>query len=106
MSASRCTACDGPYNPDPQRIHNQKIMQNTVRVPASLFSFTKKNLTIHQFQASLPAQNSQSTNWKAAGPMKNGSYARYLGKKTGNNLKTDTLPNGYKRYGIIEDCEC
>ena len=58
--------------------HNDKIINNEVRVSSSLFTQSKSKMTSHIFQKNLTSTN----NWKTKGPMKNGSYARYLAKKT------------------------
>jgi hypothetical protein len=58
--------------------HNDKIINNEVRVSSSLYTNHKSKMNVQLFQTNLASTN----NWKTKGPMKNGSYARHLAKKT------------------------
>ena len=58
--------------------HNQKIINNEVRVSSSLFTLSKSKLASYNSQKNIASTN----NWKTKGPMKNASYSRYLANKT------------------------
>ena len=93
----------------------QKIIQNTVRVPASLYSNNLASLHINsdnlgtnkpwnnasdRVQAHGPNVNSASSSSKQnyGVDIKHNSYDRYLGRKKSQNLKSDkqgTTPDSY-----------
>jgi hypothetical protein len=96
----------------------QKIIQNTVRVPASLYSnnlaslhINSNNLGINKpwnnasdrLQAHGPNLNSASSSIKQnyGVDIKHNSYNRYLGRKKSQNLKSDkqrTNPDSYNSW--------
>jgi len=96
----------------------QKIIQNTVRVPASLYSNNLASLHINSNNlGTLKPWNNASDRLKAHGPnlnsttssmkqnygvdIKHNSYDRYLGRKKSQNLKSDkqgTTPNSYTSW--------
>jgi len=61
--------------------HNNKIINKEVMISSSHFTQSLGKMTSFIFEKNLKTTN----NWKTQGPMKNGSYARYLAKKTGLN---------------------
>jgi hypothetical protein len=96
----------------------QKIIQNTVRVPASLYSNNLASLHINsdnlgtnkpwhnssdRVQAHGPNSNSASSSTKQnyGVDIKHNSYDRYLGRKKSQNLKSDkegTSPVNYSTW--------
>lgn len=57
--AVQCTSCDKDYVNDPQKTYIQKQIQNTVRVPASLYMTDLTALTVRGQQ--LPGSNSNNS---------------------------------------------
>ena len=92
---SRCYTTDADTCID--NVSNQKIIQNQVRVPSNLYTMNIATLT---------AANDTNTTIQ-----KHDSYQRYLARKKGNNLKTDTnivnpiKGNKDRKYGIGQ-CTC
>ena len=79
-----------PNDPSSNIIHKDQMINDNVRMSSSRFMSGLGNLSIYNAEKKLSAEN----NWKTKGPMKNGSYARYLGKKTGPNYLKNIANSG------------